>query len=112
MAKAKQEIRSLARSHTDSAIMTLAKIMTSPKAPTSARVSAATALLDRGWGKPRQAMELMAPPKKPEEMTDDELDARIAETLAEIDEITGRIGETAAGEADEAPSEEEPASVH
>ncbi len=52
MAKAPTEIRSLARSHTESAINTLSKIMVSSKAPAAARVAAATALLDRGHGKP------------------------------------------------------------
>lgn len=54
MAKAPTEIRSLARSHTESALSTLAGIMTNADAPPAARVSAATALLDRGWGKPSQ----------------------------------------------------------
>ena len=52
MAKAPIEIRTLARSHTKSAIQTLAKIMTSAKSTAAARVAAANALLDRGWGKP------------------------------------------------------------
>lgn len=54
MAKATTEIRSLARAHTDSAIKVLAGIMNQEAAPHAARVSAATALLDRGWGKPTQ----------------------------------------------------------
>lgn len=54
MAKAPVEIRSLARSHTESAVKTLAGIMNSSKAPAAARVNAAQALLDRGWGKPTQ----------------------------------------------------------
>ncbi len=57
MAKTPTDIRSLARSHTESAIRTLAKIMTSGKAPAAARVSAAIALLDRGWGKAVQHIE-------------------------------------------------------
>ncbi len=52
MSKAPTEIRSLARSHTESAIKVLASIMNQPKASHAARVSAAVALLDRGWGKP------------------------------------------------------------
>ena len=56
MAKASVEIRSLARAHTESAIRTLAGIMNEPTAPHAARVSAATAILDRGWGKPVQAV--------------------------------------------------------
>lgn len=56
MAKALTEIRSLARSHTESAIRVLAGIMNEEQAPHAARVSAATALLDRGWGKPAQVV--------------------------------------------------------
>ena len=56
MAKAKAEIRSLARSHTASAIKALAGIMNEKKAPPAARVSAANALLDRGWGKAAQPL--------------------------------------------------------
>jgi hypothetical protein len=54
MAKAPTEIRSLARAHTDSAIKTLAAIMNKKDTPPAARVQAASALLDRGWGKPTQ----------------------------------------------------------
>lgn len=56
MAKAKADIRSLARSHTESAINVLAGIMNQPDANPAARVAAATALLDRGWGKAPQTM--------------------------------------------------------
>lgn len=54
MAKAPTEIRSLARSHTESALRVLAGIMNEPEAPHAARVSAANSLLDRGWGKAAQ----------------------------------------------------------
>lgn len=56
MAKASADIRSLARSHTEAAVRTLAGIMRQPKAPAAARVAAAQALLDRGWGKPAQSL--------------------------------------------------------
>lgn len=58
MAKAKADIRSLARSHTDTAIRTLVGIMNQSKASPAARVAAAVAVLDRGWGKPQQALDL------------------------------------------------------
>jgi hypothetical protein len=48
------EIKELARAHTGEAIETLVSIMTNPKAAPAARVSAANALLDRGYGKPPQ----------------------------------------------------------
>lgn len=54
MAKTLTEIKSLARAHTESAIKVLAGVMNETSAPHSARVSAAQALLDRGWGKPTQ----------------------------------------------------------
>lgn len=56
MAKAPTEIRSLARSHTETAVRTLAGIMRQSKAPAAARVAAAQALLDRGWGKASQPL--------------------------------------------------------
>jgi hypothetical protein len=54
MAKTPTDIRSLARAHTESALKVLAGIMNQDDAPAAARVSAAQALLDRGWGKPTQ----------------------------------------------------------
>ncbi len=57
MAKAPADIRSLARAYTQSSIKTLAAIAGSKKSPAAARVAAAVALLDRGWGKPAQALE-------------------------------------------------------
>ena len=56
MAKTPTEIASLARSFTQPALKTLAAIMRQPKAPAAARVQAAVALLDRGWGKPKQTV--------------------------------------------------------
>lgn len=54
MAKAPTEIRSLARSHTEKALNVLVGVMECDTAPAAARVSAACAVLDRGWGKPTQ----------------------------------------------------------
>lgn len=51
-------IESLARSYTDTAIKTLAGIMMEPGAPARARIAAAAILLDRGWGKPKENVEL------------------------------------------------------
>ena len=56
MAKTPTDIRSLARSHTSTALKTLAGIMEQADAPSAARVAAANSLLDRGWGKPVQAI--------------------------------------------------------
>ena len=47
----------MAREKTETAIRTLVEVMEDPKAPKSARIQAAIALLDRGWGKPTQYNE-------------------------------------------------------
>ena len=52
--KAAAQIRALARRHTRAAIKVLAAIMNQSDGPATARVSAAQALLDRGWGKAAQ----------------------------------------------------------
>jgi hypothetical protein len=49
--KAYGELRDLARQHTDLALQTLVEIAAHGENE-SARVTAASALLDRGWGKP------------------------------------------------------------
>ncbi|MBR0826271.1 hypothetical protein JQ596_12035 [Bradyrhizobium manausense] len=51
------EIRSLARSHTKTAIAVLVGVMRSDNATPAARVSAANAILDRGWGKVAQSID-------------------------------------------------------
>ena len=48
------ELKELAKGHTVEAIQTLVSIMTNPKFAPAARVSAANALLDRGYGRPAQ----------------------------------------------------------
>ena len=78
MAKAPADIRSLARAHTETAINTLVGIMRDRKAPPSARVAAATALTDRGWGKPLQT-EIRLNAGKLSELTDQEIIARLDE---------------------------------
>ena len=50
------EVRALARQYTAKAIKTLAAIMADESARGSERVAAAVALLDRGFGKPAQAV--------------------------------------------------------
>jgi hypothetical protein len=52
----KEGLEERARRHTDVALRTLVAIATKGKSE-PARVTAATALLDRGYGKPRQAVE-------------------------------------------------------
>ncbi len=57
MPKTAKEVRDIARLHTPAAIETLARVMKNPKSPAPARVAAAAAILDRGWGKPSGDLE-------------------------------------------------------
>ena len=51
------EIRSLARGHTRTALNVLVGVMRNKDATPAARVSAANAILDRGWGKASQPLQ-------------------------------------------------------
>lgn len=73
MAKTPADIRSLARAHTATAINTLAGIMEQKEAPAAARVSAAIALMDRGWGKPSQTVDMTVRKAVARDLADDEL---------------------------------------
>lgn len=46
-----EELRALARTHTEDAIATLAEVMLSAETPPASRISAAVHLMDRGYGK-------------------------------------------------------------
>lgn len=51
-------LRELAQERTEAAIQTLEQIMLGKKQPSRSRVAAAEALLNRGWGQPKQPIEL------------------------------------------------------
>jgi hypothetical protein len=52
------DVRALARSYGEDAIAALVSIMRGAKKPPAARVAAAIAVLDRGFGKPSQRMDV------------------------------------------------------
>lgn len=87
-----KEVRDLAREQTDGAIRALVHVMEAGKSE-SARVAAAQALLDRGWGRPTQALEHSGPGGSPlidlGKLTDRELEAleRIYEKAMVPDEL-------------------------
>lgn len=56
--KALAEVIELARAHTVDAIKVLHDIATNERAAAVARVSASNSLLERGWGKPVQPIDL------------------------------------------------------
>lgn len=55
--KIPREVTEAARARTMQAIETLSEVCENKKAPPSARVQAAIALLDRAWGKPTQPID-------------------------------------------------------
>jgi hypothetical protein len=78
----KRELREAAREYTDRALKTLAAICSEGQSE-AARVSAACALLDRGYGKPTQQVETGSPGEF-SRLSDEELDAQIAEGFEHI----------------------------
>jgi hypothetical protein len=54
------DVKTAAQRLTEEAVNTLEAAMTSSAAPWAARVAAATAVLDRGWGKPGQHVGISA----------------------------------------------------
>lgn len=69
------EVRALAREHTTEAINTLVEIMRN-SSHDKTRLDAANAILDRGYGKPSQHVEVRA-----EEMSDDQLFREVYEII-------------------------------
>ena len=82
----------LAREHTESAIATLAKITEDASASAAARVSAAVALLNRGWGT-SSLMERVA--DDIEILTDDQLGLAISGWIAAV-VAAGRLPDASA----------------
>jgi hypothetical protein len=68
------EVQELARQYAPSAIVELARLSQKAKSET-ARIAAIRELLDRGYGRPRQAMEITAPAGDPLQLLFEELDA-------------------------------------
>lgn len=58
VSQAKLDISAMAKEHAETALKVLVAVANNAKAPSAARVSAASAILDRGFGKPRQSVEL------------------------------------------------------
>lgn len=75
-------VRELARQYTEEAITTLASIMRSGDSD-RARAEASSKLLDRGWGRPEQAIEHSGTLKF-ENVSDTELDNAIAGFASEV----------------------------
>src|SRR5512140_280147 len=72
------DVQELAREKSPEAIETLANVMRDDKAPPAARVAAANALLDRGYGKPTQPISQTLAKVDPSSLSDHELAAIVA----------------------------------
>ena len=78
-------LQELARQHAPQALETLVQIMGSPEVAPAARIAAANAILDRGYGKP--APLLSETPTDPRMLNDAELMEAIAETRRELERL-------------------------
>ncbi len=86
------EVRELARQYTDEAIQTLVTLMQSAKLERT-RLAAASELLDRGYGRPPQAIDLGGPiqivnydSERLSKLNNDE--------LKKLDELTRKLADT------------------
>src|SRR6476620_448822 len=73
------DVQGLAREKSPEAINILANVMRDEKAPPAARVAAANALLDRGYGKPTQPISQTVAKVDPSTLSDEELAAIVAQ---------------------------------
>src|SRR6516225_7105466 len=69
------EVQELARQYAPTVIVELARLALRAKSET-ARIAAIRELLDRGYGRPRQVMEVSVPTDNPLQLLLDEIDAR------------------------------------
>ena len=86
------DAKALARECAPEAVSTLKTIMLNEKAPPAARISAATALLDRGYGRPPQAVDLKAQPYDLDKLNDAQLEQ--LEQILMIMEEPGSVDRT------------------
>jgi hypothetical protein len=84
-------VRELARQYTQEAVNALAEVLRSEASP-GARVSAAQALLDRGWGKSEATVNMNVKTVNPDELTDAELAAIAAGGRATADAAQSSTG--------------------
>ena len=91
--KVTRELRELAREYTEEAVSALVRILRDKTAPASTQVAAATALLDRGYGRPAQHVDAEINGSllhRLEQMTPQERHARLIELHAKATEVIER----------------------
>lgn len=94
------DVKQLARGYSAEAIETLASVMRNDDAPAAARVTAASTILDRAWGKPAQHLTV--------DPVGDLSDAELGSELAAAVEQLRRLGRAGAGEASDDGGEAPP----
>lgn len=84
--KATADIKSAAAIHGPRMIEVLADIASDVKNPSAARVAASAALLDRGFGKPAQALQVSGELDL-KTIPDADLDARLSALMAKVGKL-------------------------
>lgn len=102
---AKRNLSDMAKDYAKAALATLVDVHSDSKAPHSARVSAATAILDRAYGKPSQSHEHSGPNGGPIPTVD--LTNVSDDDLNRLEAILGVAvaGRSVAGDGDEGEAE-------
>lgn len=85
-----RHVEEIARGHTEEALSTLVKIMSGANYRESARVSAACAILDRGWGRAPQTVEIGNKDKQPFEVAALNMSSEMA-TQIYLERVRGQI---------------------
>jgi hypothetical protein len=88
--KAIADVKALAKERSEEAIKTLVDVVGNQKAPPAARVAAAEAILNRGWGRPTQPVQ--AEVSIFERLTDVECDTLIAALESSLEDEAGLAG--------------------
>jgi hypothetical protein len=101
------ELQKLARTHTTTALATLVEIMSNTASPPNARVAAAVALLDRGYGRPSTAVFVEMTPQ----VSSADREALLSTVVTAMDETAAstKAAEKRAMEAEQRVSELEKA---
>lgn len=94
-------VRELARSHTQEALETLVSVMRDSKSPPSARVAASSTIIDRGWGRAPQTVDV----NFLNQLSDGDLDKRIAQIIAGGLATGSEAGALGAASGEAAPTE-------
>ncbi len=88
--EALRRVEEIARDHTEVALRTLVAIMSGTQFRDSARVSAACAILDRGWGRAPQTVEIGNKDEKPFEVASLNMSSEMA-TQIYLERVRGQV---------------------